>query len=82
MTKPGRMSIRHKVWGCWFGQDFPGRYEQIKDEWRLNTRKKLQQGQQGDPAAYALFTDPKYRLPTVEPDGKYCARKLTIQKYP
>jgi len=60
-------------------QDFPGRYEQIKDEWRLNTRKKLQQG---DPIAYALFTDPKYRLPTVVPDGKYRAKKLTIQKYP
>ena len=61
------------------GQDFSGRYEQIKDEWRLNTREKLEQG---DPAAYALFTDPKYRLPTVLPDGKYRAKKFRIQKYP
>lgn len=60
-------------------QDFPGRYEQIKDEWRLNTRKKVQHG---DPAAYELFTDPKYQLPTVLPDGKYRAKTFTIQKYP
>ncbi len=60
-------------------QDFPGRYEQIKDEWRLNTRKKVQQG---DPAAFALFTDPKYKLPTVLPDGKYHAKTFTVRKYP
>jgi hypothetical protein len=60
-------------------QDFPGRYEQIRDEWRLNTREKVQQG---DPAAYALFTDPKYKLPTVLPDGTYSAGTFTIQKYP
>jgi len=60
-------------------QDFPGRYEQIKDEWRLNTRKKLQEG---DPAAYALFTNPKYKLPTVLPDGKYRSKKFRIEKYP
>ncbi len=60
-------------------QDFPGRYEQIKDEWRLNTRKKVQQG---DPTAYELLTDPKYKLPTVLPDGKYHAKTFTIQQYP
>jgi len=60
-------------------QDFPGRYEQIKDEWRLNTREKVKEG---DPDAYALFTDPKYKFPTVLPDGKYRAKTFTIQKYP
>jgi hypothetical protein len=60
-------------------QDFPGRYEQIKDEWRLNTREKVRQG---DPAAYELFTNPKYKLPTVLPDGKYRAKTFTVQKYP
>jgi hypothetical protein len=60
-------------------QDFPGRYEQIKDEWKLNTRKKVQQR---DPAAYELFTNPKYKLPTVLPDGKYRAKTFTVEKYP
>ena len=60
-------------------QDFPGRYEQIRDEWRLNTRVKVMEG---DPVAYALFTDPKYTLPTVLPDGKYRAKRLAIQEYP
>jgi len=57
-------------------QDYPGRYEQIRNEWRLNTREKIRQG---DPVAYALFTDPKYKFPTVLPDGKYRAKTFTIQ---
>jgi len=60
-------------------QDYPGRFEQINNEWRLNTREKVKQG---DPDAYALFTDPKYKFPTVLPDGKYRAKKFKIQKYP
>ena len=60
-------------------QDYPGRFEQINNEWRLNTREKVKQG---DPDAYALFTDPKYKFPTVLPDGKYKAKTFTIQKYP
>jgi len=60
-------------------QDFPGRYQDIKNEWRLNTKEKVKKG---DPAAFALFTDPKYKFPTVLPDGKYKAKTFTIQKYP
>lgn len=60
-------------------QDYPGRLEQIQREWRLNTRKKVQEG---DPAAYALFTDPNYKFPTVLPDGNYSAQAFTIQPYP
>jgi len=60
-------------------QDYPGRLEQIEGEWRLNTREKVKEG---DPAAYALFTDPKYKFPTVLPDGKYKAKKFTIRRYP
>jgi hypothetical protein len=36
----------------------------------------------GDPDAYALFTDPKYKFPTVLPDGKYKAKKFTILNGP
>lgn len=60
-------------------QDYPGRLEQIQREWRFNTREKVKEG---DPDAYALFTDPKYKFPTVLPDGKYKAKTFTIQKYP
>jgi len=60
-------------------QDYPGRLEQIGREWRLNTKEKVKEG---DRAAYALFTNPKYKLPTVLPDGKYRAKKFRIQKYP
>ena len=45
----------------------------------IKGRKKVQQG---DPAAYELFTNPKFKLPTVLPDGKYRAKTFTIQKYP
>jgi len=60
-------------------QDFPGRSEQIKDEWRLNTKEKVQAQ---DPAIYALLTEPQYKFPTVLPNGKYRAKTFMIQKYP
>ncbi len=50
------------------GQDFPGRAEQIRDEWRLNTASTVRQG---DRAIYDLLTDPQYRFPTRLPDGQY-----------
>ena len=56
-------------------QDYPGRLEQIQREWRLNTREKVREG---DLDAYALFTDPKYKFPTVLPDGTYKAKTFTI----
>ena len=49
-------------------QDFPGRYEFIKNEWRLNTREKVEEG---DPTIYKLLTDPQYAFPTKLPDGTY-----------
>ncbi len=60
-------------------QDFPGRLESIGDEWPLNTREKVRER---DPAAYALTTNPQYKLPTVLPDGNYNVKTFTIQKYP
>ena len=59
-------------------QDFPGRLEQIQEEWRFNTKEKVQKG---DPKIYALLTDPKYKLPTVLPDGIYQAKTFTIEKF-
>ena len=41
------------------------------EEWRLNTAAKVKEG---DPDLYRLLTDPKYRFPTVLPDGKYMAK--------
>lgn len=50
------------------GQDFAGRAEDIEDEWKLNTPAKLRAK---DKAVVKILTDPKYRLPTRLPDGKY-----------
>lgn len=44
------------------------RLDEIDDEWRLNTREKVQQT---DTGVYALLTDPQYKFPTVLPDGTY-----------
>jgi len=59
-------------------QDYPGRLEQIGHEWRLNTREKVMEL---DTAVYAILTNPKYRLPTVIPDGKYQAETFKIKDY-
>jgi hypothetical protein len=58
-------------------QDKPGRLEQIGEEWPLNTKEKVREG---DPAIYALLTDPKYNFPTVLPDGKYGTKGFTIEE--
>jgi len=47
-------------------QNFPGRFELIKNEWRLNTKEKVEKG---DPTIYKLLTDPQYKFATVLPDG-------------
>lgn len=44
------------------------RLADIGDEWKLNTKAKVQQT---DKAIYALMTDPQYKMPTVLPDGTY-----------
>ncbi len=50
------------------GQNFAGRGDEISHEWKLNTPEKLREG---DPAIYALLTDPRYNNPTLLPDGNY-----------
>lgn len=49
-------------------QDFPGRLNQIDNEWRLNTPALVQSG---DPTVFQLLTDPQYHLPNQLPDGNY-----------
>ena len=59
-------------------QAVPGRSEGIQDEWKLPTKEKVRTG---DPAVYALLTNPKYKLPTVLPDSEYSAKTFTIQEF-
>lgn len=44
------------------------RLDEIGHEWRLNTKRKLLQQ---DPAIVQLLTDPRYKFPSVLPDGTY-----------
>ena len=48
------------------GQHARGRYKQIKDEWRLNTPKKVAQNA---PELFNLLTDEQFGLPKILPDG-------------
>ena len=50
------------------GQNYPGRLDEIKQEWRLNTKEKVKNS---DPIVFSLMTDPGFNLPTNIPDGKY-----------
>lgn len=49
-------------------QDYPWRIEEIEEEWELWNTTLVQTH---DPAAFALVTDPTWRLATVLPDGSY-----------
>lgn len=44
------------------------RLDEIDNEWRLNTRALVETT---DPAAFAIFTNPTYIMPSVLPDGTY-----------
>jgi hypothetical protein len=57
------------------GQDGPGRFEEIGEEWKLNTPEKLIDG---DPDVFALLTGPEYKLPRVLPDGIYVGASLVV----
>lgn len=53
-------------------QNYPGRREEIIDEWRLNTADKMRIG---DPDLYGLLTNPIYSFPTKRPTGRYETQK-------
>ena len=50
------------------GQDYPGRAEELSDEWECTTPAGLAEL---DPAVYELLTDERYQLPRKLPDGRY-----------
>ena len=49
-------------------QEFPGRLEEIQNEWKLNTKEKVKNN---DAHAYRLLTNSEFKFPTYLPDGKY-----------
>ena len=49
-------------------QEFPGRLEEIQNEWKLNTKEKVKNN---DISVYSLLTNNEYKFPTQLPDGKY-----------
>jgi len=59
------------------GQSYPGRFDEIGHEWKLNTPEKVKMG---DPDVYGILTDLQYRLPTVLPDGEYKGFTISLEK--
>jgi len=49
-------------------QEYPDRLNEIKNEWKLNTKDKVENT---DIATYELLTNPEYKFPTNLPNGKY-----------
>lgn len=49
-------------------QNTSERLAQIQDEWKLNTKEKVQNT---DTSIYSILTNPEYKMPTVLPDGTY-----------
>ena len=49
-------------------QDYPGRAEEISNEWEANTRALVQSK---DPDVYSLLTDSAYNLLNILPNGIY-----------
>jgi len=49
-------------------QNYPGREEDIAEEWSINTSAELLQV---DQAMYDLLFTPEYKIPTVLPDNEY-----------
>jgi len=56
-------------------QNASGRLEAIQQEWKLNTKDKVQIQ---DQSVYAIMTDPQYGLPRTLPDGTYQAKQFKV----
>lgn len=59
-------------------QDYEGRLDEIRQEWRLNTREKVKLG---DPDMYDILTDSNYILPGTLPDGNYTGGALSVKPF-
>ena len=78
----GCMAAEYIYWGLTSllgAQEFPGRLEQIDNEWRLNTPELFEEH---DPDLFALLTEPEYALPTRLPTGNYTAGELAFSAGP
>jgi hypothetical protein len=58
-------------------QHYPGRFEEIQEEWKLNTAEKLQNY---DTTIYNILTNPEYKLPGVLPDREYNGALIELKK--
>ncbi len=56
-------------------QDYPGRYQEIKDVWQLNTKELLNAT---DTGITEIISNTGYKLPTNLPDGSYTGFTITI----
>jgi len=56
-------------------QHASGRLEDIQQEWKLNTKDKVQAH---DTAVYTILTDGQYGLPSTLPNGSYQAKQFTV----
>lgn len=57
-------------------QNYPGRAEEIEEEWQPNTPTALREQ---DSAIYALLTNPAIPLPTILPDGSYSGKQFVLE---
>ena len=49
-------------------QEYPGRLEEIEEEWKLNTKEKVETTDSG---IFKILTNPRYKLAQKLPNGKY-----------
>ena len=56
-------------------QSYPGRFDEIGHEWKLNTKEKVMNS---DSLIYSLMTDSKFNLPKVLPDNKYAGFDIKL----
>ncbi len=56
-------------------QAYPGRFEEIKYEWKLNSLEKIKKG---DPDVFNILNNSKYKLPTRLPDNTYNGFSISL----
>jgi len=74
----GCMATEYTYWALTSilgGQSYPGRFEEIEHEWKLNTRQKVKTR---DPDIYSILTDQPYKVPTKLPDSHYDGFNISI----